>query len=51
MFYLFIGIREQGVRDLIDQLLDDQNKMYRYVDISENYDMSQLNAQGIKIIN
>ena len=39
MSYLYIGIRDQGVRDLIDQLSYDQPRMDRYVEIRNNYDV------------
>ena len=37
MSYPYIGVREQRVRDIMDQLPDDQHRLDRYGDIDENY--------------
>ena len=50
MSYIYICIKE-GVRDLIDQLPDDHQKLDIYVEIGENYDVSQLNGQAFKTLN
>ena len=38
--HIYIGVKEQWVRDLIDQVPDDKPKLDKYVEIGENYDMS-----------
>ena len=51
MSCLHIGIREQRVRYLVDQLPDNQHKLDRYVEIGENCDMLQPNIQAFKALN
>ena len=35
MSYIYIGVREQKVRDLMDQLPDEQHTLDKYVKIGE----------------
>ena len=51
MPYLNTGIREQRVKNFIDQPLDDKHKLDRYIEITDNYEMSQLNVQAFKTLN
>ena len=49
--YTYISVKEQRGRDLIDQLPDDQHKSYKYVEIGENYEISELSTQAFKTPN
>ena len=49
--YIYIDVKEQRVRDFIDQLPDDQHKLGKYVEIGENYDVSKSNTQAFKMLN
>ena len=51
MPYFYISVKEQRVRDLIDQLPDDQHKLDMFVEIAESYDMSHLTTQSFKTLN
>ena len=42
---------EKRVRDLIDQLPDDKQRLDMYIKIGRNYYMSQLNAEASKTLN
>ena len=51
MSYFYIGVREQRVRDLKDQLPDDQHRLDRYAEIGDKYNMSESNAKTFKTLN
>ena len=38
--YIYIGVRDQRGRELIDQLVEDQHTLDRYVEIRESYEAS-----------
>ena len=46
MSYIYIGVTEQKVRDLIDQLPVDQHTLDKYVEIGELQETSKANAQA-----
>ena len=48
MSYIYIGAREQKVRDLIDQLPDEQHTLDKYVEIGELQETSKANAQAFQ---
>ena len=50
MSYIYIGVKEQRVRDLTDQLPDDQHKLDTYGEIGDNYDMPELNGQTFQAL-
>ena len=50
MSCLYIGAREQGVRDCTDQLPHDQHKLDRYAEKVDNYEMSQSNTHTFKTL-
>ena len=47
--YIYIGVRDQRVRELIDQLAEDQHTQDRYVEIEESYEVSKSNAQAFQM--
>ena len=44
MSYIYIGVREQKVRDLIEQLPDEQHTLDKYVEIGGFQETSKANA-------
>ena len=44
MSYIYIGVKEQRVSDLIDQLPDESHTLEKYLYIGENYDVTLSNA-------
>ena len=51
MSYIYIEVREQKVRDLIDQLPDEQHTLDKYVEIGELQETSKANGQAFHSIN
>ena len=51
MSYIYIGAREQQVRDLIDQLPDEQHTLDKYVEIGELKETSRANMQAFQAMN
>ena len=45
MSKIYIGVRDQRIRELIDQLPEEQHKLTRYVEIGESYEASLASAQ------
>ena len=45
MSKIYIGVRDQRIRELIDQLPEEQHKLTRYVEIGECYEASLASAQ------
>ena len=45
MSKIYIGVRDQRIRELIDQLPEEQQKLTRYVEIGESYEASLTSAQ------
>ena len=40
MSKIYTGVRDQRIRELIDQILEGQHKVTRYVGIGESYEAS-----------
>ena len=51
MSYIYIGVREQKVRDLIDQLPDEQHTLDKYVEVGEIQETSKASAQAFQSMN
>ena len=51
MSYIYIGVKEQRVRDLIDQLPDESHTLKKYLYIGENYDVTMSNAKTFQAHN
>ena len=51
MSYIYIGVREQKVRDLIDQLPEEQHTLDKYVEIGELQETSKASAQASQSMN
>ena len=51
MSYISSGVRGQKVRDLIDQLPEEQHTLYKYVEIGELQETSKANAQAFQSMN
>ena len=51
MSYIYIGVKEQRVRDLIDQLPDESHTLEKYLYIGENYDVTMSNAKTFQAHN
>ena len=51
MSYIYIGVREQKVRYLIDQLPDEQHTLDKYVEIAELQETSKANVQAFQSLN
>ena len=45
MSYIYIGVKEKKIRDLIDQLPDESHTLKKYLYICENYDVTMSNAK------
>ena len=51
MSCIYIGVKEQRVRDLIDQLPDESHTLEKYLYIGENYDVTMSNAKTFQAHN
>ena len=51
MSYIYIGVKEQSVRDLIEQLPDESHTLEKYLYIGENYDVTMSNAKTFQAHN
>ena len=51
MSYIYIGVREQKVRDQIDQLPDEQHTLGKYVEMGELQEIPKANAQAFQSVN
>ena len=51
MSYSLLASEKIRARGLIDQLPNDQHKLTCYVEVGENYDKAQSNAQAFKTPN
>ena len=49
--YIYRGVKEQRVRDLIDQLPDESHTLEKYLYIGENYDVTMINAKTFQAHN
>ena len=47
---IYIGVRDHRIRELIDQLPEEQHKLTRYMEISESYEASLSSAQTFSIM-
>ena len=51
MTYIYIGVKEQNERDLIDQLPHEQHTLVKYVELGDLQEISNANVQAFKTMN